>query len=137
TQAQPEFHGKHFDFGPVWFEPKPVCRPHPPILFGGDSDKALQRAVRVGDGWLSGGTHDGVDWIAGRMTRIARWREELGSTRPFSISILDPAPGERELVRMAELGVERVVVMPWASNREAPQAIERFAEMARRSGVVA
>jgi probable F420-dependent oxidoreductase len=135
TEPQPEFHGRHFDFGPVHFEPKPVCKPHPPILFGGDSEKALQRALRLGDGWLSGGTHPDVDWIAGRMARIAQWRTQLGSTRTFGVSILDANPKERDLVRMAELGVERVVVMPWATNREAAQAIESFAAKAHRLGV--
>ena len=135
TEKQPEFHGKHFDFGPLWFEPKPLCQPHPPILFGGDSDKAMRRAVRLGDGWLSGGMHRGIDGIAERVARIAEWRAELGATRPFGVSILDANPDEHALVSMAELGVERVVVMPWATNREAPQAIETFAAMARRAGV--
>jgi probable F420-dependent oxidoreductase len=137
TEKQPEFHGRHFDFGPLWFEPKPLCSPHPPILFGGDSDKALQRAVRLGDGWLSGGVHGNTDWIAERMARIGEWRAGSGATGPFSVSILDPHPDERALARMAELGVERVVVMPWASNREAPRAIETFAATARRLGVLA
>ena len=41
---------------PVMFEPKPVQKPWPPIHVGGESDAALRRAARVGDGWI-GITH--------------------------------------------------------------------------------
>src|SRR5207302_9032038 len=31
---------------------KPVQKPHPPVLVGGESDRALERAARLGDGWI-------------------------------------------------------------------------------------
>ena len=31
--------------------PKPVQQPHPPILFGGESDAALRRVATIGQGW--------------------------------------------------------------------------------------
>src|SRR5262245_7238089 len=55
TEAEPAFAGKFFTFGPVKFEPKPVQRPHPPLLFGGESDTALRRAATLGDGWYGVG----------------------------------------------------------------------------------
>src|SRR5262249_58871377 len=33
--------------------PKPVQKPHPPILIGGYVDRVLQRAAVAGDGWLT------------------------------------------------------------------------------------
>ena len=39
-------------------DPKPVQRPHPPILLGGTADAALQRAGRVSDGWISSSRAD-------------------------------------------------------------------------------
>jgi probable F420-dependent oxidoreductase len=47
-----EHHGEFYDFGPVAFEPKPVQKPWPKIHVGGESDAALRRAARHGDGWL-------------------------------------------------------------------------------------
>ena len=41
-----EQHGEFFDFGPVMFEPKPVQKPHPPVIVGGESPPALRRAAR-------------------------------------------------------------------------------------------
>lgn len=47
-----EHHGEFYDFGPVMFEPKPVQDPHPPLVIGGESDRALRRAARSCDGWI-------------------------------------------------------------------------------------
>jgi len=131
TEAEPEFHGKHFAFDAVHFAPRPVSSPHPPILFGGDSDNALRRAARLGDGWISGGVARNVEEVVTRVQRLRELRAELGETRPFDLTVLDPNPAAADLVRLAEVGVNRVVVMPWASNRDAERAIETFAGMAR------
>lgn len=34
--------------------PKPIQKPHPPILIGGSADAVFRRAARLGDGWVSG-----------------------------------------------------------------------------------
>jgi len=52
TETEVEHHGEFFDFDAVAFEPKPVQRPYPPILVGGESDAALRRAVRHANGWI-------------------------------------------------------------------------------------
>jgi probable F420-dependent oxidoreductase len=131
TQPEPEFHGKHFDFEAVHFHPRPLSSPHPPILFGGDSEPALARAARLGDGWISGGVAENVEEVVARVRRIAELRAALGASGPFNLTVLDPDPSPAALARLAEVGVDRVVVMPWASNREASAAIESFARMAR------
>ena len=46
-----EFSGKTVALAPCHFNPKPVQKPHPPIIFGGESDPALRRVARMGDGW--------------------------------------------------------------------------------------
>lgn len=47
----PSYKGEHLSFSGIRFEPKPVHKPHPPIWAGGESRKAVERAVRYGDGW--------------------------------------------------------------------------------------
>jgi probable F420-dependent oxidoreductase len=42
----------------VRVEPRPVQRPHPPVLLGGTVDAALRRAGRMADGWISSSGHD-------------------------------------------------------------------------------
>lgn len=47
----PSYHGDFVAFDEVAFGPKPIQHPHPPIWFGGDSDAAIRRSARFGDGW--------------------------------------------------------------------------------------
>lgn len=51
TADDPVYRGQHAQFENIMFLPKPVQKPHPPIWIGGESPVAMQRAVRVGDGW--------------------------------------------------------------------------------------
>jgi probable F420-dependent oxidoreductase len=53
TETHPEFHGKYYDFPSVSVTPKPIQRPHPPILIGGNSVPAMKRAARFADYWHS------------------------------------------------------------------------------------
>lgn len=136
TEPEASFSGRHFRFDPVHCAPAPRSSPHPPILFGGDSDAALRRALRFGDGWMSGGVAGDVAGVATLLERLDAARAELARAgaggfdpdRPFSVTVLHPAPTASDVARMAELGVDRVVVMPWHANRDAPQAIARFVE---------
>src|ERR671926_385947 len=52
TQDEPEYHGKHVDFDPLWSWPKPVQQPHPPVLVGGGGEKVHDRVLAYGDGWI-------------------------------------------------------------------------------------
>jgi probable F420-dependent oxidoreductase len=46
-----EFHGKYFQLDPAYIGPKPVQKPHPPILIGAFTPRALDRAGRLADGF--------------------------------------------------------------------------------------
>jgi probable F420-dependent oxidoreductase len=51
TQDKPIFQGHYVRFEHVAFEPKPVQQPHIPIWIGGNSKRAIRRAVALGDCW--------------------------------------------------------------------------------------
>jgi probable F420-dependent oxidoreductase len=53
-----EFHGDFYQVPPARMEPKPLQRPHPPLLLGGGAGPALRRAGRVADGWISASRAD-------------------------------------------------------------------------------
>ena len=76
TEDVTEFHGKHYDFGPVKFRPNTVAQPHPPILIGGDSEAARRRAARLGDGWMSVGEGAG-EAFAERVKELHEWPERV------------------------------------------------------------
>ena len=39
-------------FDKIWADPKPIQKPHPPILIGGDGATTFDRVVEFGDGWM-------------------------------------------------------------------------------------
>src|SRR6266403_4355523 len=52
TKDEAEYHGKFVNFDKLWSYPKPVQKPHPPILMGGAGPHARQRAADFGGHWL-------------------------------------------------------------------------------------
>ena len=76
TESVVEFHGEHFDFGPVMFEPKPV-QTRVPIHVGGDSLAAMRRAAREG-GWIPMITDEAA------LPPLVERLRELRATRPGS-----------------------------------------------------
>jgi probable F420-dependent oxidoreductase len=124
TQAEPEFHGKHFDFGPVRFDPKPVQKPHPPILFGGETKAAMRRAARYGDGWLSAGSLDSPESAGEKVALLRELRREAGrADEPFEIMITGGAWVTADRIEQFEgAGVDRLLIAPWFS-REAREPL--------------
>ncbi len=52
TKSKSEFAGKHVNFPPMMTWPKPVQKPHPPVIVGGAYPFGARRAIAWGDGWL-------------------------------------------------------------------------------------
>src|SRR5690349_15796477 len=53
TDEVSSFAGDTYDLPPCRMYPKPIQAPHPPIHVGGESDAALRRAARFGQGWFT------------------------------------------------------------------------------------
>lgn len=123
-----EHHGEFFDFQPVMFEPKPVQKPWPPVHVGGESDAALRRAARVGDGWI-GITHT-LESVRRPVELLAKLREEAGrAVLPFEVTLGGPVETRDDVVRWEEAGVHRLMVSPWARSSEAVEGMRRFADV--------
>jgi alkanesulfonate monooxygenase SsuD/methylene tetrahydromethanopterin reductase-like flavin-dependent oxidoreductase (luciferase family) len=58
TEPVAAYQGEFYRLSPARMAPKPVQRPHPPLLLGGTARAALRRAGRLADGWVSGSTAD-------------------------------------------------------------------------------
>jgi len=72
-----EYHGRYADFAPVRCYPKPVSKPHPPILIGSiNNSRALRRVVEWGDGWIP--VVRSVDEFAEGVARIKAMAKEAG-----------------------------------------------------------
>lgn len=102
TEDEASYHGEHVDFDRIWSWPKPLQRPHPPVLVGGNGPTVLDRVLRFGDAWMPNAIHD--DTILGQ---IADLRERADREIPISLYAAPRDPAR--LARYAEAGVERAV----------------------------
>ena len=60
TEEQTTFHGNYYDVDEAHCNPKPVQKPHPPIIVGGSGEKHLLRLVAErADGWNCPATNAG------------------------------------------------------------------------------
>jgi probable F420-dependent oxidoreductase len=130
TKEQAEFHGRLVNFDPICSWPKPVQKPHPPIVVGGHGPKTLDRVLEYGDGWMP--TYGlGVDEIAARVTELERRAEEAGRGHiPVSVYAVPP---ERDVIaRLANAGVERVLLdLPTLPAEETYRTLDELAAVTR------
>jgi probable F420-dependent oxidoreductase len=119
-EREPRFTGRFSTFADIRFEPKPVQRPHPPIVIGGMAPPALRRAARQGDGWY--GFALTVERTAAIVAQLRQLRAQEGHGRaPLEISLTTFEPLTAELVARAEAaGVHRLIIYP----RVPPDALE-------------
>jgi probable F420-dependent oxidoreductase len=112
TEREPRFQGRFAEFADIRFEPKPVQRPHPPIIIGGMAPPALRRAAREGNGWY--GFALTVERTRSVIEELRRLRAEVGrADEPFEISLTTFEPLTEELVAEAEAaGIHRLIVFP-------------------------
>ena len=77
TESNPAFDGAYVKFKDIRFEPKPVQKPHPPLLIGGESGPAMRRAARLGDGWypIAGNPGALLDTLPRYQAALARVRQ--------------------------------------------------------------
>jgi probable F420-dependent oxidoreductase len=106
-----EYHGRHVDIPAVYFEPKPPQGAALPIVFGGESDAALRRAARLGDGWL--GTWHTPESIGPVLGRLSELLADGGrSLADFEVTVMvEPSRADLSFLRtLHEAGVQRACV---------------------------
>lgn len=110
TEEHPAHEGRFNRFADTRFEPKPVQRPHPPIVVGGESPAALERAAVRGDGWYGHVTSPAE--VAPVVQRLRARRVEAGrADDPFEVTVRVPATvSADDVTRFEEVGVDRLVL---------------------------
>ncbi|MBV8702217.1 MAG: TIGR03619 family F420-dependent LLM class oxidoreductase, partial [Acetobacteraceae bacterium] len=110
TKPKAEYHGEMVSFGPMMAWPKPVQKPHPPVIVGGAFPYSARRAIRYGDGWIPQAARKGYSEIAELIPQFREMAKAAGRD-PDSIEITVWFPRrESDLMkRYQELGVSRIV----------------------------
>jgi probable F420-dependent oxidoreductase len=100
TSDDPRFEGKYVNFSNIHFLPKPVQKPHIPIWVGGESNRAIRRAARMGNAWHPLGSNPNFplntpELLKASMDRLAARTEREGRDSKdvevaFRVSTFDP-----------------------------------------------
>jgi alkanesulfonate monooxygenase SsuD/methylene tetrahydromethanopterin reductase-like flavin-dependent oxidoreductase (luciferase family) len=137
TEPKTSFQGRYWNFKDVSMEPKPIQKPHLPIIFGGHHENALKRAVRYADGWMGAGSSSSGSFIR-ESARIRQYLEEArrdpGSfhfaKRVYLAVDKDEARGERRIkewfarrYKNADLGPK---VSNWGSAAKCTEKIQEI-----------
>ncbi len=133
-QDEASYHGEFVQFERVWSYPKPLTKPHPPILLGSLSSRlGRQRTVDLCDGWIPVETV--IDDMPAAIADLHD-RARAAGRDPASIPIsffLVHAPGLDRLERYKGLGAVRTVVRAPTAGRDAVLPfLDTYAEFARR-----
>ena len=117
TEDEAAFNGDMVDFDPLWSYPKPVQKPHPPVILGGETDYTLARVIEFCDGWLPRASPC-FDPVEG-MARLRRAAEAAGRDMSTLTMTVFRAPAEAAtLEAYAEAGVSRALLMLPPADRD-------------------
>jgi probable F420-dependent oxidoreductase len=110
TQSKAEYHGEFVNFDPVMTWPKPVQKPHPPVIVGGAFPYSARRAIRYGDGWIPQAARGGYSEIADMIPEFRKMATEAGrDPKSIEITVWFPKQDVDMMKRYQDLGVSRVV----------------------------
>jgi probable F420-dependent oxidoreductase len=109
----PAFEGRFTRFDGLVQRPRPVQRPHPPIVVGGHSPSALRRAVRSANGWYGWELDPARTAASLADLRELSRRERPAELGELEITITPPAVPDLDTARSyADLGVHRLAIQP-------------------------
>ena len=121
TRDEAEFHGEYVNFEPCWSWPKPVQKPHPPIVVGASpTELHFRHIIEYGDVWMP---------IEGRWPIAEEWHElcdmasEAGrDPTTLSLGVFAAAPTFERIAQLRDLGATNVALVLPPLDRDAAMA---------------
>jgi probable F420-dependent oxidoreductase len=124
TQDEASFNGEFVNFEKIWSYPKPVRKPHPPVLLGGETDYTLRRIVEYCDGWIPRG---GANWdVKKDMARLHAMAEKHGrNPKELSTTVFRGPMTKQAIEEHRAAGIDRVLYeVPDAPRDEQLRALD-------------
>jgi len=128
AKSKPEYHGELVNFDPMMTWPKPVQKPHPPILVGGAFPYGARRAIRYGDGWMPHRSRPQYPNVRDFLPEFRKMAAAANRDIPVTIW---GAKDEDMLKQDQDAGVVRVIVSLESSESDTilPE-LDRWAKLA-------
>ncbi len=134
TESKPAYHGEFVEFEPMATWPKPLQKPHPPVIVGGAFPHGARRAIAYGDGWMPIGGRD--QDIVELLPRFRQLASEAGrGPDELPVTLFAFPEDEARLGQARDAGVERVVfTLPSEAAGDIVARLDGLAELAGRVG---
>jgi probable F420-dependent oxidoreductase len=118
TQDEAGYQGEFTNFEPIWSWPKPVQKPHPPILLGGETRHTLRRVMDFCDGWFPRGR--GFGDPEAEMRRLRSAAKEAGrDIKTVSTTLFGAEPEAAYLEQCRAAGIDRALIGLPSEGRDA------------------
>lgn len=121
TENHVSFEGNEFCLKDVTIDPKPMQKPRPPIWIAANSDAAVERAAKMGDGWIIG-PHSAIEELERQAELCRKAWSTAGKPGKPDIPIIREtfvAATRREAVEKAQPCLEqlyRSIYIRWKQN---------------------
>ena len=129
TKDEAEFHGEFVNFDPIWSYPKPVQKPHPPILLGANTPKGRERVVEYCNGWLplAQQAHE----LAAGIADLRRLAEKVGrNPNSLTVSVYAATVEEGTVRQYEKAGAERTILaLPSADRETVLPVLDRYGKL--------
>ena len=133
TQSKPEYRGKFVAFPPMMTWPKPVQKPHPPVIVGGAFPYGARRAIAYGDGWVPHARRPAYGEVLGMLPEFHQMAAAAGrDPAGIPITVFGVAEDRELIERYREAGVARLVFnLPPSKAEEVLPILDRCASLIR------
>ena len=128
TEDEAAYHGDQVDFDRIWCWPKPLQKPHPPVLVGGNGERVLERVVAFGDEWMP----NRASGLRERIQALNRLAGEAGRD-PIPVTLSGATPDPALIERGEEAGVHRCAF--YIEPADAGETERQLDELASRFGL--
>jgi alkanesulfonate monooxygenase SsuD/methylene tetrahydromethanopterin reductase-like flavin-dependent oxidoreductase (luciferase family) len=134
TRSRPEYDGDFVKIPPMMTWPKPMQKPHPPVIVGGAFPHGAKRALAYGDGWVPHARRPTYGDVLGLLPQFRVMAAEAG--RPLEavpITVFGVAEDPDLIERYQDAGAARLVFnLPAAKADEVLPILDRCAALMRR-----
>ncbi len=129
TEEEASFHGEFYNFDPAWSYPKPLQKPYPPIILGGETKYTLRRVAEYCDGWLPRATPDFDP--AESMARLREAADEAGrDMSELSVTVFRAPADAQQLESYAQAGIASgLLQLPSADRDTVLRLLDEYAPL--------